>query len=197
VGIFGLLPATALPAGWADSDIGNPREPGSAGFDGVTWTVAGGGAGIGGRADHFNFANQSVSGNQDLEARITGISGGSPAAQAGVMFRASDAAGSIFTALTATARGVLFQWRSRTGGNVATVRLGRLHAPSAANPLSVEIERTGNAFTAFYSTDGVTFKRIGKPVTLSPLPASALAGLAVAAHKNAALAAATFDNVTV
>ena len=197
VGVFGMLPATALPAGWTDSDIGNTRVAGSAGFDGTTWTIAGGGTGIGGRADALNFASQSVSGNQDLLARVTGISGGGPAAGAGVMFRASDAARSIFASLTATAKGLVFQWRGRTGGNANAVKLRRVRSPSAANPLWLEIQRTGNTFTAVYSTDGVTFKRIGKPVTLSRFASGALAGLAVTAHAKDSLAAATFDSVTV
>jgi len=196
VGVFGLLPSTTIPAGWTDSDIGNPREAGSAGFDGTTWTVAGGGAGITGRSDQFNFVSQDVAGDQTLIARITSISNTNPATKAGVMFRNDDSPGSIFASLTATAkRGLVFQWRSRTGGIATGMTIARIPAPSAANPLWVELVRTGSTFTAEYSRDGTNYKRVGKPITLSRFGAAALAGLAVTAHKTTALAAATFDQV--
>jgi len=137
-----------------------------------------------------------VSGDQTLLARITSVSDTSPAAKAGVMFRGSDAAGSIFASLTASpSRGIFFQWRSRTGGNVTTVNIARVRAPTAAKPLWLEIVRTGDTFTAADSTDGITFKRIGKPVKLTRFAATALAGLAVTAHKATALSTATFDDV--
>ena len=61
---------SALPAGWADSDIGNPLVAGSAQSTSGTMTVRGAGADIGGSSDQFHFAYQAISGDADIRVRV-------------------------------------------------------------------------------------------------------------------------------
>jgi hypothetical protein len=55
--------------------------------------------------------------------------------------------------------------------------------------------RSGGDFSAFTSTDGVTWDQLGDTQTVAMSP-TALAGLAVTAHDDTALAAATFTDVS-
>jgi hypothetical protein len=54
--------------------------------------------------------------------------------------------------------------------------------------------RAGNAFSGYYSSDGVNWIQVGTTQTVA-LSGTALAGLAVTAHDNTALSTATFTNV--
>jgi hypothetical protein len=81
-----------LPAGWNGTDIGNPGQPGYAGFDSTsgTWIVSGGGADIFGTADQFHFASESFTGDGTLTAQVTSVQNTDAVAKAGVMFRDSQ-----------------------------------------------------------------------------------------------------------
>ncbi len=59
----------ALPTGWSDADIGGPSPVGSAICTSGVYTVVGGGTNITGTSDQFNFASQTVSGDQTMIAR--------------------------------------------------------------------------------------------------------------------------------
>src|SRR5262249_20113061 len=80
-GIIVCNPASNLPAGWTDVDINSPGNPGwatssitlSTGATVAGWTVNGGGAGISGTSDQFNFAYQSVSGSAVISAQLTAL----------------------------------------------------------------------------------------------------------------------------
>ncbi len=193
-----LLPAaTPLPSGWSDGDIGSPGQVGSASYSGSAWTVKGGGADIWGTSDQFNYASQSVSGNQTVVAKITGISNTDPWAKAGVMLRDSTAANSMYVYAIATqGNGVRFECRTSTrGSSVGTTTRG-IGAPSAANPVWLKLVKTGTTYTGSYSLNGTTWTQIGT-VTASFSNANFRAGLAVTAHNNSLLNTATFTNTSV
>src|ERR1043166_9463423 len=78
-----------LPASWSDFDIGFPSQPGSASFDGVTWTVSGGGDDIWNDSDNFHFAFEGASDDAVITARVTAVQSTDSWAKAGVMFRDS------------------------------------------------------------------------------------------------------------
>ena len=185
--------AGALPAGWSDADIGNPGVPGSTNYDGFTWTVAGGGGDIWNRTDQFHFASESFSGNGTIIAHVTSVQNTNGWAKAGVMFRDSSAANAMYAYVMVTpGNGVSFQYRSATGGSAAlSATVGGLVAPEW-----VELTRSGNVFSAFYSADGVTWTQVGGNVTIN-MSSNALVGLAVTAHNNSAQNASTLDNVSV
>jgi regulation of enolase protein 1 (concanavalin A-like superfamily) len=183
-----------LPAGWTDADIGSPGWPGYA-YDNTasgTWTVAGSGADIGNTADQFHFAWQSFTGDGSLTALVTGVQNTDPWAKAGVMFRDSAAPGAPFADVVATAgSGVAFEWRSSAGGQPDDV-----HVTGLSAPVWVRLVRAGDAFGGYYSSDGVSWTQVGATQTV-PMSATAGAGLAVTAHNNNTLGAATFTNVSV
>jgi hypothetical protein len=61
-------------------------------------------------------------------------------------------------------------------------------------PIWVQLVRSGDDFSAFYSTDGINWTQIGDARTIA-MSLTALAGLAVTAHNDAALNIATFTDV--
>jgi autotransporter-associated beta strand protein len=184
--------APSLPSGWSDADIGNPGIAGSAVYDGATWTVAGGGSDIWNNADQFNFASESVTGDGTIVAQVDTITNTDPWAKAGVMFRDDGSAGAAFVDMVASAgQGVSFQWRDSADGGCNYVQIGGVNAP-----VWVKLVRSGDDFSGFYSSDGVTWTQCGGTQTIS-MDNAVLAGLAVTAHNNAALNTATFSDVAV
>jgi O-glycosyl hydrolase len=188
------FPQGPLPDGWSDGDIGSPGLAGSAAFNATdgSWTVSGSGSGTGNCSDQFNFASQSLDGDVSLRALVAGLTYTSPLATAGVMFRGSADAGAAFAAVAVRPdNGVYFQWRATAGGPPDQVSIAGLGAP-----VWVQLVRSGNVFTGYYSTDGDTWIQIGTPQTIE-MSSTALAGLAVTALNNSALNTATFTDVTI
>ncbi|MEO5915964.1 MAG: PA14 domain-containing protein [Luteolibacter sp.] len=189
------MPASAaLPAGWTDVNIGGPSPTGTGEFDSGTgvWTITGGGTDIGGTADQFNFAEQSVTGNAVAIARVTVVEATNTAAKAGLMFRDSTAAGSPFASVMVTpSSGVLFQSRATPGGTASSSKLTGIGAPKW-----VKLTRMGNLFCAFFSADGVSWTQINRPQTVA-MASPALVGLAVTSHVSGTLNTSNFSNVSV
>jgi polygalacturonase len=182
-----------LPGGWSDREIGSPGQRGHGGYDTVSrvWTVAGGGADIGGTSDQFHFSSQNFTGDGSITAQILGVQATDPGAEAGVMFRDSANANAPFADVVATpANAIDFQWRSTPGGQSQEVQLTGLSAP-----VWVRLVRSGDEFSAFYSGDATTWTQLGNPQSI-PMNSTALAGLAVTANDNTALAAASFIHVS-
>jgi beta-glucanase (GH16 family)/regulation of enolase protein 1 (concanavalin A-like superfamily) len=184
---------SVLPASWSALDIGGPGLPGSSVQDPTAgaWTVAGGGADIWNTADQFQLASQGFTGDGSLLAQVTSVPNTNAWAKAGVMFRDNADPGAVFADVVATpGNGVAFQWRSTANSVPINVNVTGVNAP-----VWVGLVRSGNTFSASYSTDGATWTPIGAPQTIVMSP-TALAGMAVTAHNNAALTAATFAHVS-
>jgi regulation of enolase protein 1 (concanavalin A-like superfamily) len=185
---------SVLPPNWTANDIGAPGLPGSSVFDSTagTWTVAGTGADIWGTSDQFQFAAQPFAGDGSITARVTGVQNTDPWAKAGVMFRDSEDANAAFADVVATpGNGVSFQWRASAGGTPFNVNVTGL-----STPVWTRLVRSGNNFSAFYSTDFVTWTQLGTTQTIA-MSSTTLAGLAVTSHNVNALATATFSYVSV
>jgi hypothetical protein len=183
-------------SGFTDSDIGSPSLPGAVVYDtpSGTDTIFGSGSGIGGNADQFNFASTSMNGDGSVLAYINSITSSSITAQAGVMVRNDQTAGSPFVAvLVSITNGITFEWRSAENGPEAG-RLITLGSGTLAPPLGVKLTRSGNTFTGYYSTDGVNWIATGASQTV-PLQASALAGIAVTSGSNGISATAAISSV--
>src|SRR5207248_1918402 len=88
-------PASGLPVGWTDADIGPVGMAGSASYNAGTFTVKGSGADIYTTGDEFNYAYQSVSGDQTVIARVVSENQTASYAKVGVMIRQSLATNSI------------------------------------------------------------------------------------------------------
>src|SRR5438034_1328025 len=105
-----------VPTPWVDADIGAPGVAGSATYDPATqiWAVNGGGGDIWDTADHFNYVSMPVTGDCTITARCITQGNTNVWAKAGVMFRDTIAAGSMFamSAVTPTSNGTIVQWRT-------------------------------------------------------------------------------------
>jgi alpha-galactosidase len=179
----------ALPAGWADQDIGSVGFSGSASScNGNSFVVQGGGADIWNSADAFNFAGDGFSGNASLAARVVDVEAIDPWTKAGLMFRNDTTTGSAFVDLFATpGNGVNMQWRSSSGGQCSSSSSANVLAP-----VWLKLVRSGATFIGYYSTNGTAWTSLGNAsVTMTSL----LGGLEVCAHNVSYLATATFDHV--
>jgi regulation of enolase protein 1 (concanavalin A-like superfamily)/phosphatidylserine/phosphatidylglycerophosphate/cardiolipin synthase-like enzyme len=185
-------PPPGIPAPWAQEDIGGPGQPGNGSVSGSTWSVSGGGADVWGTADQFHFVYQPLSGDGSVVARVATVQQVDVWTKAGVMIRESLAPGSRQAFMLSTpgiTKGLAFQRR------VATDGISTNDATAGAPPTWVKLTRTGSVISAYRSDDGSNWTLVGSDTI--PMASTVLAGLAVSAHNNSALASATFDNVSV
>ncbi|HKX28275.1 MAG TPA: LamG-like jellyroll fold domain-containing protein, partial [Blastocatellia bacterium] len=179
--------AGALPPGWLSRDLGAVNGPGAAGYANAgnnTFVVSGNGSGIGGTADSFSYAFGGVTGDVTMTARLL-ING---SIKVGLMMR--EALGADAKALSLTlgdvgGRETRFGTRSSAGGAM-TFQLGNAYTWT---PVWYRLQRSGDTFTAFQSSDGVAWFEIGSSSV--PMSGTYLAGLSAVAGT------ATFDNVTI
>ena len=160
-------------------------------------TMSGGGADIWNAADQFRFAYKQLSGNGSLIAKVESVDNTDPWAKGGVMIRESLDPGARFAAVYATpGNGVRYQARL-LAANAATSDTAVVTPEQTAlkTPVWIKIERTGNNFSCFYSTDGAKWTAMSwNPQTIA-LGANVYIGLAVTSHNAAATAVAQFSNV--
>jgi hypothetical protein len=184
-----------MPAGWNENDVGAPGLPGFAEYDPAdnTFAVTGSGSDIGGTSDQFNFASRNMTGGGSVVARVDALGSADPSAKAGVMVRSDYTAGSIFADVVRTPQNnLLFQWRSATGAAASSTSIA---VPNGA--IWLKLAQQGDAVSAYFSSNNVTFTQIGAAQTVPMASATALAGLAVTSHNNAALTSAAFSSVSI
>jgi phosphatidylserine/phosphatidylglycerophosphate/cardiolipin synthase-like enzyme len=178
-----------LTGGWTSKDIGTVGAAGTASVSGGTFTVKGSGADIWGTADEFRFVYKQLTGDGSIVARVTGITNQNAWSKAGVMMRETLNAGSKHaTMFVSSAKGLAFQRRTSTNGTSASTA-GAL----ASAPYWVKVTRSGATFTAYQSSNGLTWTAVGS-ATMN-MTATIYVGLAVTSHADGALSTGTFDNV--
>ncbi|MDB5049113.1 MAG: hypothetical protein JWO30_2184 [Fibrobacteres bacterium] len=188
---FGNVAVTSmgLPANWATGDIGATGVAGSATQVSGTFTVKGSGADIWGTADAFRYAYFPISGNTQLTVRLAALQNTDPWSKAGVMIRENLTAGSRNALMAASvANGVTFQVRTAAGGATTSTKA------AGTVPKWLRIARVGSQITGYVSDNGAAWTQIGTQSIA--MTANAFVGLAVTSHNNAALCAATLQNVT-
>ncbi len=187
-----FTPATGLPAGWSNADVGTVGVAGSTSFGGGVFTVNGSGTTIGGTADSFQFASTAITGDCTVTARVVTQTATHNYARAGVMIRSALTAGSMMAdAIITPAQGAYMQSRLTTDATAATGSGG-----AAAAPYWVRVTRVGNVFTGYKSANGVTWTQMSTPKTIA-MGSTVQVGLAVCSYNNSTLGTATFDNVTI
>jgi hypothetical protein len=176
---------------WLDRDIGGVGIAGVSTYAAPNFTVSASGADIWDRADAFHFVYSPLIGDGQIVARVNSLQNSDPWAKAGVMIRDSLDADSAnaFMAITA-GNGAAFQRRPTQGGLSLNTA-----GPAVAAPYWVQLVRSRTNFSGSVSSNGVNWVTVGSEVI--PMNASAFAGLAVTAHNNGVLNAATFGDVTV
>jgi glucose/arabinose dehydrogenase/regulation of enolase protein 1 (concanavalin A-like superfamily) len=190
-------PPPPPPASWVSQDIGPVGATGSWTFMNGVHAISGAGADIWGTADSFRFTHQQVTGDFVITARVTALQRTHDYAKAGVMARASLATNSVnLHSLVSPVSTSRFRFIKRvTTGGTSTVEPGPT-SPLPGAPGWVRLQRTGNVFRAFTSTDGDTFAQMGTNQTVS-MPSTIYVGLAVTSHVAGKVTNASFDSVSI
>jgi len=179
-----------LPVSWLDQDVGAAGVQGSVGFANGVFTVSGAGLGtMSTSADGFHFVYQPLTGDGTIIARVVSVQGSSYA-QTGVMIRETLNPGASHVFLFDYFSSLLLSERTSTGASSTYQSVGSITLPGW-----MKLTRSGNVFTLYSSTDGVSWTQLGASQTVSLAP-SVYVGLAVSSRTTASLATATFDNVS-
>lgn len=181
-------PAAVLPPPWVNASIGSVNVLGSASAAAGVLTVMGAGSGIGGATDSLDYAYQSLAGNGSIVARLTSAEPGSD--EAGITIRESLAGNAKAVSLVITAKGVKLIHRAKTGGASAASTQAK-----KAVPQWVKLVRNGNVFTAYDSTDGIHWTKVG--ATTVKMNATVDVGLAVASGSPSTLNTSVFSDVAI
>ncbi|HWK06997.1 MAG TPA: T9SS type A sorting domain-containing protein [Puia sp.] len=185
----------ALPAGWSNQDIGNVSAAGSASYAGAgnnTFLVNGAGSDIGGSSDSYNYTYRKVTGDVILTTRLSNVSG--TLWKSGIVFRESLDPGAktqVMKLGDVGFREAHFGTRATTGGSMTWVSGDQF----TWVPVWLKVQRSGNSFTGFQSSDGVTWFSIGASTVT--MDSSYYVGLAACSGSTTgALNNSTFDNMT-
>jgi hypothetical protein len=186
------IPPTACPTGWNCSEIGHPYPAGEQIFSNGAWTIRGGGGDIWNTTDQFHFVSQPLTGDGSLSAHITSQSNSMDYAKAGVMLRqGTDSNAPYYTAFVTPLHGVLVQYRTAVG-----VFSSQASQSNITVPIYLKVSRSGTTYTAYSSSDGVTWSLIpGSSVALN-MATTLQAGMAVTSHNVDTVSTATFDTVS-
>ena len=157
---------------WTSDDIGN-----AAGGTGLQRTldglftgqiqVVGGGPGISGIADGFQFYHQTLTGDGTLIGHLTSLPNeGSTPGKAGLMMRNDLTPGSANALIDIVPTlGQSFSVRSVAGSATA----GSAFTQAVA-PYWFKLTRVGNSFTGYSSPDGSTWTMVGAPAIIAMNP---------------------------
>jgi endonuclease/exonuclease/phosphatase family metal-dependent hydrolase len=187
----GTTSAQGLPSGWSSRDIGAVGRAGTVVVSGDNVTMEGAGADVWGSADALHFVYRSMSGDGTILTRVAGLEKVDSWTKAGVMMRETTSAGSRHAFMLVSAgNGSAFQRRASTGGSSSNTSGG-----SGTAPYWVKLTRSGSTFTAYKSSNGSTWTRIGSQ-SIS-MASTIYVGLAVSSHASGTLATARFDSTVV
>ncbi len=179
----------ALPAPWLAQDMGAVAASGSESHDGGSYEITGSGAGIWSTRDEFRYVYQSATGDCDIRARVSGVSG-ADLARAGVMIRETLNPNSAHASLLITAgHQALFEKRLNTGGTTTATS-----ATAPAGSAWVRVQRVGTRFTTMVSADGAQWSVVGS--VQMQMSQNVYIGLGVSSHEDGTLGTATLDEVT-
>ena len=152
---------TSLDVKWTAVDIGTTTIGSQTETVGGTLDVSSDGSQIWGTSDNFRFVYQSFNKNFDLRLRIISppIVAGEPYAKAALVVRESTDADSRQVHVAATqSEGLQFAYRATDGGTTNTFAN---YVNPVTYPIWVRLTRAGDSFTAYHSTDGVSWTQAG------------------------------------
>jgi len=180
-----------LPTRWTSSDIGCVNIPGSACYSDPTFTLKGSGADLGGTYDEGRAAYKTRVGDGEIIARITSLNNADQYTKSGLTMRedVSGGARNVFVGI-AGSNTIVMQYRQTANGNTTSIT-----DTTTQLPYWLKLTRTGTVFSAYRSSNGVSWKQVGGSVDLGFNNSTPVdAGMIVSSHDNANLSTATFDN---
>lgn len=180
--------ATFQATVYASQDIGAPSVGGSLFPVAGGYDLRGGGGGVLGTSDQFQFSSRPRSGNFDVRVQVSQLVGPNAWSEAGLMVRDTANPGSrlAFVLATPSVSGALFKARSVDGGDLVQTGSYPVNYPDTW----LRLQRIGSKLTGFASRDGLAWTVLGT-ATIAFSPQVTL-GFAVSAHAPAGAAVASF-----
>jgi len=172
-------------------------------YDGEShsYTLAGGGIGIWHVFDEFQFADKTLNGDGAIEARIDKVQWITRWTHAGVMIRDGVEPTSKHASVFIGPGGIVdFQWRTTERGRAYS---RRFCVRDMTLPYWVKLQRQGNSFTAYHSSDGSNWQEVqsddpNQPVSTKISMSEAVhIGLAVTSRDAARPIEARISNVNI
>ena len=192
------IPPGACPTSMAGcADIGGAAPAGSQTLSGNTLTMQAGGGDIWSTADQLHMDWQSLAADGVVSARVVSQQNTGPWAKAGVLMRASTAAGSPYYGVFMTpSNGVAIQYRTSAGGTTAQILV------SGTTPDYLQVSRYTDAnqvtwYTAFTSPDGTNWNQVGGSTVAISMPGSILAGWGANSYSQTVSSQVVFDALSV
>ena len=179
-----VVPTVQIP--WVNASIGDVGQLGDASGSSSSMTIAGAGSGVGGTADALDYVYQSLNGNGTIVAHLDTTQTADD--QAGVMIREALGAGAKEAAVVLKYKGASFIHRNKTGG-LSAAKSNKKDADW------VKLVRKGNTFTAYDSTDGMHWHKVGS--SKLKMNADVEIGLAVASGTKAAMNSSVFSDIAI
>ncbi|MGD0655988.1 MAG: hypothetical protein ABSA16_16755, partial [Thermoguttaceae bacterium] len=189
--------STGLPSSWYSQDIGTVTTAGSTNYIASELIVHGSGSNVGGTADSLQFAYRSVTGDCTIIARLACETLGTTTTilddKVGLMMRSSTDAGAqnVFVFLDSKYNAARWQMRTTINGSTSA----GTDLTNMVMPIWFKLQRVGNVFTGYISSDGLTWTFVGTS-TIS-MSNSIYVGVAVCSRDQLYLNTSTFDNVTI
>lgn len=190
--IFAAAPSVSPPtAPWSSQDIGSVAGPGTTDLTSGTFKLVSSGSSINGTSDSFRYTSQALVGDGEITAQVATVENTAADAKVGAMIRQSTAANSANAFVYVTPTLIGFSYRTTAGGSttIASTMTGTA-------PRWVRLVRSGNSFTASYSSDGTAWTQIGSPVNVTMTGTTAI-GLAATSNSTTLLNTSTITNVTI
>jgi regulation of enolase protein 1 (concanavalin A-like superfamily) len=198
VGLTARGDAVPPQAPWTVRDIGPRLAPSLVDVDPRGfWTLRASNGDVSLNADSCFFVSQPLSGDGSILALLFGEEGGDPQfGKAGLMIRADESAGAanIFLHMT-TGHGLEITYRPTARQPTFNEGADRRYG-GRQFPIWLRVQREGDRFTPFASSDGFGWIQLHAPITLPGFPKDALFGIAASSLFDSPVAAA-FGNVTV
>jgi len=179
--------ALAKPIALTSVDIG-ASPSGSTNVSGNTYTVVAGGPGVTGSADGFRYLYTTQTGNFDVKVQVSSITVAGNFSTAGIMARSTLDAGSANVYMSASPVNFRFKDRPTEGAATAIASSGKPAYPN----VWVRLQRIGNVFNGYTSTDGINWTLMSS-VTVA-LPTTIDLGLAVASNVSTTTTTAVLED---
>ena len=193
---------SSMDPAWSDQDIGSPGKAGSVTQGGGILSVEGGGSDIWGTSDQFHYVYRTgLTASDDfiVTVKILSVENTNQWAKGGIMVRQSLDANAKFVDVVATPTNKWHRLQARAGTGASATSTG--DTLSLSFPYWLRLVKSGSTYTAYYSTDGVSFtpymnggSQASRTVSMS---GNIYVGLAVTAHNNGKLATVEFDDFTI
>jgi regulation of enolase protein 1 (concanavalin A-like superfamily) len=168
--------------------VGNPTPSGAIVPAPDGYDISGGGAGVIGTGDQFQFGHQVRVGDFDVRVRVEALTTIDAWTEAGLMARQELTEGSAFAGVLATPSisGVSFRTRASEGVSAQSTGSYPVNYPNTW----LRLKREGNVFTGYGSFDGVRWTSLGSAQLA--LGNSVYLGFVVSSRNTSQLATAAF-----